>query len=517
MGSAGALYIAIKGDSKDFVKALKNCENVTIHSSEKMGKSMEKVSKATDMLRRAVVLLASAWAVREIVRVADAYTLIDSKLKLVTRDTTEFNKVYERLFQISQETGTSFMNNAATFTNVQLNLQNAGIEVETTANMIETFTKALIINGSTQREAASATLQWKQALSSGRLAGEEFRGVSEGNTYWMSKLAEVTGMTVGEIRALSMAQKLTSEFIIKNSDALAEAVEKDWGSITKTVERGINEIKNALQAIFTETNKSTEGTKLLAEALSDIATILTRDKETYKEVLSVLTEGFGEAGTNVVKIIGFFGELLDKLLEFKKLREELGLKEDEGFLDKLLTGGGSTSVTGSLLKGGEAALAIVSLFADKALEGAQNIFPDHTVANMLQATHASAQTAESMLVTYHLLNESVISAWELRDHFESIADASDQTAERLEIGAKNAKEVADATATAHLQAAKELPKDSWLIQMEDAPKVAERVQEAIEELGEAAEVTAEQIQKIDDALTEAFSNQDFAEASRQQM
>ena len=52
MPSAGALYIAVKGDTKNLVKALKRAENVTIQSSAKMESSLKKVASSMDLLRK---------------------------------------------------------------------------------------------------------------------------------------------------------------------------------------------------------------------------------------------------------------------------------------------------------------------------------------------------------------------------------------------------------------------------------------------------------------------------------
>ena len=72
MASAGALYIAIKGDSKDLIKALKNAQNVTVQGGQKMEKSLNRVGDAVRTLQTAVAALGGVWALREISQLSDA-------------------------------------------------------------------------------------------------------------------------------------------------------------------------------------------------------------------------------------------------------------------------------------------------------------------------------------------------------------------------------------------------------------------------------------------------------------
>ena len=63
MGSAGALYISIQGDTKDLVTSLKTAENVTINSGTKMEKSLTGVNRAVESLSTALKRLTLVGAI----------------------------------------------------------------------------------------------------------------------------------------------------------------------------------------------------------------------------------------------------------------------------------------------------------------------------------------------------------------------------------------------------------------------------------------------------------------------
>ena len=270
-GGAGALFILVDGDVSGLEKALRKALKTTQTSSKKMEKSFDGVNRALKRLGAAALAYISIGMSRELIRVADAYTLLDSKLRLVTGSAEEAESTWQKLFEVAQETRSSFRDTANTFVNLQLNVKDVGVTVDQTVQFLELWNKALIINGSTQREAASATLQVKQAMASGRLAGEEFRGVSEGNAYWMTELAKATGMTVGEIRELSMAQKLSRDFILEATPKMAASINRNFGNITKTVGQSFTQLQNVIESIWADTNKATAGTKNVAIAIGDLA------------------------------------------------------------------------------------------------------------------------------------------------------------------------------------------------------------------------------------------------------
>ena len=60
MGSAGALYISIKGDTKDLEKALKSAKGVTVRSGKEMERSLSGVGRAITGLQTALKRLSFA-------------------------------------------------------------------------------------------------------------------------------------------------------------------------------------------------------------------------------------------------------------------------------------------------------------------------------------------------------------------------------------------------------------------------------------------------------------------------
>lgn len=518
MGSAGALYIAVKGDTKDFVKALKGAQNVSIQSSKKMEKSFTNVSNAVNQLRTAVVALGGAWAIRELARVADAYTLLDSKLRLVTSGAVEAEATFGKLFEIAQDTGVSFRNVADTFVNMQLNVKDVGVSVEQTTEFLDIWNKSLIINGSTQREAASATLQMKQALASGRLAGEEFRGVSEGNAYWMTQLAKATGMTVGELRTLSHEQKLTREFILAATPQMADVVRKNFGGITKTIERAWNEMINTFQLIYRETNKASGSTEGLATAISEMAGVFEDNKEVFTDLFTsliddipVTVEGIKAVTEGVVALF----EATDDLLG---LSDDLGGPSalEWGIIGWLLLRGSpqaaaliaalsTVNSTINEIKGNSKELGFLAstleniLLAFDRVSGRRYIISSDAIDGVREGAEHVERLHRSLSDVNALSARSGTTVQEdLVRLYQGEHEALEETNQLLEIAQRNREQFNKTFG--------ELPDDSWVRRYTDDTKDFNTAQKVLESRAEAArkklEEEAEAARELSSALLE---------------
>lgn len=171
----------------------------------------------------------------ELLNVADSYSVINSKLKLATGSTDDFNKVYDRLFDISQKTGSSFVDNATQFSNLSLAVKNTGVSSGELLQVFEDLNKSLVVAGATTAETSSFMGQFKQALGANRLAGDEFKSMLESNSYWAGKFAEALGTDIGGLYKMKEAGELTTKTVFEAHKRMTEGINSDWSAIEKTV------------------------------------------------------------------------------------------------------------------------------------------------------------------------------------------------------------------------------------------------------------------------------------------
>ena len=113
------------------------------------------------------------------VRIADSYTELNNRLRLVTESETQLIGVRQELLDISLRTRTELAANAALYGRLSLAADTLGRSQAEILQVTELLNKQVLIGGSNASEAAAGLVQFAQGLASGRLQGDELRSVME--------------------------------------------------------------------------------------------------------------------------------------------------------------------------------------------------------------------------------------------------------------------------------------------------------------------------------------------------
>ena len=95
------------------------------------------------------------------------------------------------------------------------NAKTLNINMDETARLTETVSKAVAISGASAQAADAALVQFGQALASGTLRGEELNSVMEQTPALAKAIAQGMGITVGQLRSVAAEGKITSKEIVK--------------------------------------------------------------------------------------------------------------------------------------------------------------------------------------------------------------------------------------------------------------------------------------------------------------
>ena len=297
---------------KQFGLSSSQIDRVT-RSTNKASTSMSSFGRVAKTALAFLSVSSALYAAKSVVGIADAYSLVSSKLQLVTKGTEEFNKVYAELFKISQDTGSSFESNASNYSNLALALKDTAISGDEILSMFATLNKSLVVAGAGTQEASSFMLQFKQALGSGRLAGQELNAVLESNSYFAGLLAKnitnsngTIGISIGQLKKYGEEGKLTTDVIMKAFPAMSAQIDSDFGRITKTIARATVELSNAFNDVIADTNKAAGMTDGIATSISKLARTITENKAVISDAFTGLISGATatiEGVSNVIRSI----------------------------------------------------------------------------------------------------------------------------------------------------------------------------------------------------------------------
>ncbi|WP_286984388.1 tape measure protein [Acinetobacter sp. UBA6007] len=258
-------------DSKN---AERNARNLAIEleSIEKKGdfatKSMDSMSVAT---RQLAGYMAGLVTVGAAVSKIDAWTGLQNRLKLVTNSQIELNKAMSDTFEIAQKTRQSWDAAAQVYQGFANNAKTLGLNMQETARLTETVSKAVAISGASAASAEAALVQFNQALASGTLRGEELNSVMEQTPGLARAIAQGMGITIGQLRSVAAEGKITSEVLVKALNNSQQAVDDLFAKTDATIGQSLTMLSNELTKFVGEAGKSSGAANALSGSIQFLA------------------------------------------------------------------------------------------------------------------------------------------------------------------------------------------------------------------------------------------------------
>jgi len=254
-------------------------------------------TKAIQLMRRALVIFASAVLLRRLFQLVDAFTQLSNRLRLVTTGMSELRSVTEAVLDISNRTRTAFDANAEVFTRVALSVREIGASQGDTLTFLENLNKAIIVSGATATEASAGIIQLTQGLASDRLSGDELRSVLEQLPRVAQLIADSMEVGRGKLRELGEEGQLTGKVLFDAILNATEELDEEFSQVEKTIGQSFTVLRNNLIAVVGDVNRLIP----LSQALSTSILILAN---------SLRALAFGALATGIVAVSLSFNLLL---------------------------------------------------------------------------------------------------------------------------------------------------------------------------------------------------------------
>lgn len=165
---------------------------------------------------------------------ADEYIANVGAINLLTNSLEETQEVQQKILGSAYRTRTAYNDVAKAAARIGILAGDAFKNNDEIIAFIELLNKSFKIGRAGAEEISSAMYQITQALASGRLAGDEFRTVSENAPIVVEKIAQYLGVAKGEVKALGADGKLTADVLKNSLLAAAEEINKEFETLPKT-------------------------------------------------------------------------------------------------------------------------------------------------------------------------------------------------------------------------------------------------------------------------------------------
>ena len=186
-----------------------------IRSLEGVQNRTNRLQNSFNGLRNAIAATGVVLIGRQAVNTSANFERLRVRLGLLTKESGSFGKSLKIATDAQKAFGLSATAALEGITDITARLAPLGSSVEEIRTVFFGFNTAAKLAGASAIESSNAFRQLAQALGSGRLAGDEFRSISEQVPTVLAPIAAELGVTIGELKKLAAEGELTSEVVLR--------------------------------------------------------------------------------------------------------------------------------------------------------------------------------------------------------------------------------------------------------------------------------------------------------------
>ncbi len=191
--------------------------------------------------------------------IADEYTNTAARLNLINDGLQTQAELQDKIFAAANRSKGSYADMASAISKIGIL---AGDSFDSNDELIaftELIQKSFKVGGASSSEQSSALLQLTQAMSAGKLQGDEFRSIMENAPMIADAIAKFTGKSKGELKEMSAKGTITADIIKNAMFAAGDDINAKFETLPMTFADVWNKIKNgglqAFDAVIAKVNK----------------------------------------------------------------------------------------------------------------------------------------------------------------------------------------------------------------------------------------------------------------------
>ncbi|MEJ7933485.1 tape measure protein [Sphingobium sp. AN558] len=229
------------------------------------------VGSSMNAIKGAMAGVSAIAIAQSFLKIADEAKKLDATLKLATSGFGSFGQAQEDVRRIADETRSGLSETASLYANFVRGAKELGGSQAEAARATETFSKTLKISGADANSAASATLQFGQALASGALRGDELNSILEASPRLARLLADAMGQPIGQIKKLGEEGKLTSDKLLRalTDTKFTASIDAEFKELPVTFDDAMTKVYNAALVTFSAFDRGGQFSTALANFVTD--------------------------------------------------------------------------------------------------------------------------------------------------------------------------------------------------------------------------------------------------------
>ena len=253
-------------------------------------------------------------AVKSAMDYTDNLALNKARLNLMNDGLQTTEELQDKIFAAAQRSRGSYDDMTKSVAKLGLLAGDAFKSNDEMIAFSEMMNKSFKVSGASNQEISSATYQLTQAMSAGKLQGDEFSSIMENAPMLADAIAKYMGKSKGELKELSSEGAITSDIIKNALFSAADDINEKYEQMPKTFGDAMTSIQNNAQ-------------KTLQPVADKISKLLNSPQ--FQSMVNVIINGIGMIGDAIVWIMGvgnnIYGWCQDHLPLIKSLLFGIGV------------------------------------------------------------------------------------------------------------------------------------------------------------------------------------------------
>jgi lambda family phage tail tape measure protein len=261
------LMIRIAADTKQANEMLKQLSD----QFKGIGKSSKSAADSTEKLKEklagmghlggAIYALQNAFqavgaSLSGAMRSADEFSVSMAQIGIASKALGNAAETQRAIFEMAQSAGAKVEDVGSVYVSIARNASELGLTQQRVMGITQSLTDAIKAMGGATPSVTAALQQFGQSIASGQLRGDELRSVMEQFPVLSNAIASGLGKSIGELRQLGEAGKLTVTEVLGAIEKSAPTLAAAAAGIPLTFAAGMNKLGNASGQALDALNKS---------------------------------------------------------------------------------------------------------------------------------------------------------------------------------------------------------------------------------------------------------------------
>lgn len=249
-------------------KRLREIERRASQMENSVSASFSRMSLAAST---AMAALGVSLSVGQLNTYADTWQNMANRIAAAGEKTERVAAVQEEIANVAMKSRSGLQATSDLYVGLTRSTRELGTSQAQVLRVVETANKAFSIGGGGAAAMASGVTQLNQALSSGRLQGDELGSILENAPIMAEIIAKEFGVAAGALKQMGADGKLVSDRVFSGLLKASQDVDAQFARTSATVEQSLTNLNTALTQYFGRADQANQVTRTISGGIQLLA------------------------------------------------------------------------------------------------------------------------------------------------------------------------------------------------------------------------------------------------------